>query len=240
MGIPCRALLATGAFICLSGCAVGPDYEPPAIPVPTAFGAASPRPPVASTSADMDPIRWWQVLNDAQLNALIQRAIASSPDIEIMLTRVQEARSQEIVELGAMLPTAGGSGTVATGSGTDLTRGRVAPSIRAGGVTTDVKSISRMGGFDAVWELDLIGKHRRSLEAAHDDTEAQMELRSAALITVIADVAREYFEIRGQQMQQEIVLRNVATTQRTVGLLKTRSSGHEQSKSSESSSSAAA
>jgi multidrug efflux system outer membrane protein len=93
-----------------------------------------------------------------------------------------------------------------------------------------------MAGFDAEWELDLFGKYRRSLEAAHDDAEAQMELRSAALITVIADVAREYFEIRALQRRLEIVRRNVATAQRTVGLIGARSSGHEQSKSSESSS----
>jgi NodT family efflux transporter outer membrane factor (OMF) lipoprotein len=235
MGIPCRALLAVGAFIWLAGCAVGPDYSPPTVAIPTEFGTALLTPAVASALATADLVRWWQVLGDPQLNALIERAVVSSPDIEIMLTRVQEVRSQEIVALGAMLPTVGGSGTVATGSGTDLTRGRVAPSIRAGGVTSDVRSISRMGGLDAVWELDLFGKYRRSLEAAHDDVETQAELRSAALIDVIGEIAREYFEIRGRQIQREIVRRNVATAQRTIGLLKTRSSGREESKSSEAS-----
>jgi outer membrane protein TolC len=233
MGAPCRALLAAGAFICLAGCAVGPDYSLPTVAIPTEFGTASLTPAVASAPAAVDLVRWWQVLGDPQLNAIIERAVVSSPDIEIMLTRVQEARLQEIVVFGAMLPTVGGSGTVATGSGTDLTRGRVAQSIRAGGVTSDVRSISRMGGLDAIWEFDLFGKYRRSLEAAHDDVETQMELRSAALINVIAEIAREYFEIRGRQMQQEIVRRNVATAQKTVGLVNTRSSGREQSKSSE-------
>jgi outer membrane protein TolC len=172
-------------------------------------------------------------LHDSQLNALIQRAIASSPDVEIMLARVQEARLREIVAIGAMLPTVGGSATAAIGSGTDLTRGRVTQPIRAGVVTSGVKSISRVAGFDAVWELDLFGKHQRSLEAALDDAEAQMELRSAALITVIADVAREYFEIRGRQVRWEIASRNVASTQRTADLLRTRASG-EQSTSSRS------
>jgi outer membrane protein TolC len=231
MWTPCRALLATGAFICLSGCAVGPDYEPPAVAVPTQFGAAS-RTAVAVAPATVDLVNWWQVLHDPQLNALIQRAVASSPDIEIMLIRVQEARLQEIVAIGAILPTLGGSGTAATGSGTDLTRGRVTQPIRAGEVGTGVRSISRMAGFDAAWELDLFGKHRRSLEAAFDDAEARMELRNAALITVVADVAREYFEIRGRQIQREIASKNIAATQRATDLLRTRSSDRGQSASS--------
>src|SRR5713101_6808467 len=98
-----RALLVTGAFIGLSGCAVGPDYELPAVAVPNVFGAASLTPAVASAPATVDFVRWWQCLYSRRLIALIERAVASNPDIEIMLTRVQEARTREIVVLGAML-----------------------------------------------------------------------------------------------------------------------------------------
>jgi NodT family efflux transporter outer membrane factor (OMF) lipoprotein len=217
-----RALVAAGAFIWLSGCAVGPDYELPAVAVPKVFGAASLTPAVPTAPTKADFVRWWQVLHDPQLNALIERAVASNPDIEIALTRVQEARSQQIVVVGAMLPTVGGSGTVATGSGSDLTKGRVAQSIRAGDSTTGFRQIWQMAGFDAGWELDLFGKYRRQLEAAVDDTEAQMDLRNTVLITVIADVARNYLDIRGLQSQLEIAKSDVATAQRTVDLLQTR------------------
>jgi NodT family efflux transporter outer membrane factor (OMF) lipoprotein len=222
MRTPCRALVAAGAFIYLSGCAVGPDYELPAAAVPKIFGTASLTPAVPTAPPPTDFVRWWQVLHDPRLNALIERAVASNPDVEIALTRVQEERSQQIVVIGAMLPTVGGSGTVATGSGTDLTKGRVAQSIRAGDTTTGVRSIWQMAGFDAGWELDLFGKYRRQLEATIDDTEAQMELRNAVLITVIADVARNYLDIRGLQLQLEIAKSDVATAQRTVDLLQTR------------------
>jgi NodT family efflux transporter outer membrane factor (OMF) lipoprotein len=80
-----------------------------------------------------------------------------------------------------------------------------------------------MGGFDAAWELDLFGKNRRSLEAAQDNAESQIELHSAVLITVVAEVARDYFELRGRQLRREIARRNTATAQRTVDLLKARS-----------------
>jgi NodT family efflux transporter outer membrane factor (OMF) lipoprotein len=229
----CQALVIAGAGVWLCGCAVGPDYENPAVAVPKFFGtvaltSAAANPPAelksdaANPPARPDFVRWWEVLRDPHLNALIERAIASNPDIEIALTRVQEARSQEIVVLGAMLPTVGGSGTIATGSGTDLTKGRVAQSIRAGDTSSGLKSISRMAGFDAGWELDLFGKYQRALEAARDDAEAQMELRNAVLITVIADVARNYLDVRGLQSRLEIARSDVATAQRTVDLLMTR------------------
>ena len=154
MATPCRALLVAGAFMWLSGCAVGPDYELPGAAVPKLFGspslmqgAATTSPPATAHSAEF--VRWWQTLHDPHLNALVERAVVSNPDIEIALTRVQEARSQEIVVIGAALPMVGGSAAIATGSGTDLTKGREAQSVRAGDSTTGLKSISRIAGFDA-------------------------------------------------------------------------------------------
>jgi NodT family efflux transporter outer membrane factor (OMF) lipoprotein len=227
MATPWRALLVAGAFIWLSGCAVGPNYELPVAAVPKLFGSPSTMPAEATTSPpetahSPEFVRWWQTLHDRHLNALIERAVVSNPDIEIALTRVQEAREQQIVVIGAMLPTVGGSATVATGTGTDLTKGREAQSIRAGDVTTGLNHISRMAGFDAGWELDIFGKYQRALEAARDDAEALAELRNAVLITVVADVARNYLDVRGLQMRLEIARSDVATAQKTVDLLTTR------------------
>jgi NodT family efflux transporter outer membrane factor (OMF) lipoprotein len=179
--------------------------------------AAVPGPPVAA-----DFVRWWQVLHDRQLNALVERAVASNPDIEMALARVQQARTQQIVVLGQMLPTVGGSGGIATGTGTDVTKGRVAQSIRAGEAPTGFTQINRIVGFDAGWELDIFGKYRRLLEATRDDAERQMELRNAVLITVIADVARSYLDIRGLQARLEIARADIATAQSTVDVLLTR------------------
>lgn len=211
-----------GAAVWLSGCAVGPDYEFPVVDVPKVFGTASLAPATPAPPTAEDFVRWWQILHDRELNALIERAIVSNPDIEIALARVQEARTQQIVVIGAMLPTVAGSATTATGTGTDLTKGRAAQSIRAGDSTTGLKSISRMAGFDAGWELDLFGKYQRLLEATRDDAEAQIELRNEVLITVIADVARDYLEIRGLQLRLEIARSDVATAQKTVDVLLTR------------------
>jgi NodT family efflux transporter outer membrane factor (OMF) lipoprotein len=222
MGTRCRALFAASAFVWFSGCAVGPDYELPTVGIPRFFGTTALTPAVVGSPVAADFVRWWQKLHDPQLTAFVERAVASNPDIEIALTRVQEARTQEVAVLGRMLPTVGGSATIATGSGSDLTKGRAAQSIRAGDSSTNLKSISRMAGFDAGWELDLFGKYQRQLEAAHDDTEKQMELRNAALITIIAEVARNYLDIRGLQSRLEIARNDVSTAQKTVDLLLTR------------------
>ena len=97
---PWRAVLVTSAFISFSGCAVGPDYQLPTVAVPTEFRTASLTPAIASAPTAAEFVRWWQVLHDPQLNWLIEQAIASNPDIEIALTRVQEARLQQNVLLG--------------------------------------------------------------------------------------------------------------------------------------------
>ncbi len=116
-----------------------------------------------------------------------------------------------------------GSAAIATGTGVNLMIGRIPLPLISAANFRGLKSIGRLVGFDAGWELDLFGKHQRELEAAHDDAEAQMELRNAALITVIADVARNYFAIRGLQSQLEIARKHVATAQKTVDLLMARS-----------------
>jgi outer membrane protein TolC len=226
MGTRFRATVIVIAALWMSGCAVGPDYVPPAVAVPTSFGTSSlktayPK-PQSTLPATPDFVRWWQLLHDRQLDHLIDQAVASNPDLEIALTRVQEARTQEIVVLGAMLPTVGGSAGIAEGTGTDLTKGRVAQSIRAGDSSSGLKSISRMAGFDAGWELDLFGKYQRLLEATRDDAEARMEVRNAVLITVVAEVARNYLEIRALQLRLDIARSDITAAQKTVDLLLTR------------------
>jgi NodT family efflux transporter outer membrane factor (OMF) lipoprotein len=214
-------LAATAAS--LSGCAVGPDYQPPDISVPTRFGAASRvssygGPPTAAISS----VRWWQALNDRQLNALVERAVASNLDIEAALTRVQTARTEEIVAFNALLPKVGISAGIAAGTGSDLTKGRVADSLRAGSNASGLQALSRIAGFDGGWELDLFGKYRRLLEAAHSDTEALDEMRHAVLITVIADVVRNYIELRALQSRLETLRNDVTAAQKVRDVVQTR------------------
>jgi NodT family efflux transporter outer membrane factor (OMF) lipoprotein len=222
----CWLSLLAGVAASLSGCAVGPDYQSPDISVPTSFGATSKTSSYAASAAAVtsggDFVRWWQALNDRQLNALVERAVASNLDIEAALTRVQRARTEEIVVLNAALPHVGVSAGVAAGTGTDLTKGRVADSLRAGSNAGGLQALSGIVGFDGGWELDLFGKYRRLLEAAHGDTEALDEMRHAVLITIIADVVRNYVELRALQSRLDTLRNDVTAAQKVRDEVQTR------------------
>ena len=221
----CRFLFMVGAAAYLAGCAVGPDYVTPDFRVPTQFSALrTPASTAAGTKAapTADLAQWWRAFRDPELNSLVERAVAANPDIEIALTRVQEAREREIVVLGAALPQIGISAGAGTGSGTDSVKGRIAQSLDAGENTTGLTEITGVAGFDATWEVDLFGKYRRQLEAARYDAEAGIAFRNGVLISVVAEVARSYVFLRGLQAQVGVVKDNIGVAQKTVDLVQTR------------------
>ncbi len=98
----------------LGGCTVGPDYHKPRMNVPASFSAATTQPTAtaqittlpSAPAPGVDVTRWWESLNDAELNSLVDRAIAANPDLHIALNRLQEAREVVAVVNGQDLPTA--------------------------------------------------------------------------------------------------------------------------------------
>ncbi len=215
-------VLAACAVAALCGCAVGPDYRLSEVSVPVSYGSTW---KAVVTQDDLPQpaiLRWWRTLHDRELDSLVERAVACNPDIEIALTRVQAFRTQEIVAIGNALPQVGASGTWAAGTGTDLTKGRVAQSIRAGDASTGLQGIDRMAGFDAQWELDLFGKYRRLAEAVRDDAEAAAELRNAVLTSVVADVALSYTNVRGLQLRLKIAQQATEAAQKNVTFVQSR------------------
>jgi NodT family efflux transporter outer membrane factor (OMF) lipoprotein len=215
-------VFALGVAVFLSGCAVGPNYLPPRIRLPINFGVSHQLGTVETGAAVENITRWWRTLNDPELNTFVERAILANPDIEIALARVQQAREQEFVIAGLALPQGAGAAGAARGSGTDSLKGRIPQSLETGINTTGFREITRVVGFDAGWELDLFGKYRRELEAARYDTAAAIEARNAVLLTVMADVARNYVELRGLQARVKVAHENIAVAQKTVDLVKTR------------------
>lgn len=198
----------------LTGCAVGPNYRPVETKMPAGFIAMSSSAHAAGTQKSnpvIDAAKWWQALNDPGLNSLIDRAIKGNFTLEAALDRIQEAHSAEYVVMGDTLPQAGASAGGALGTGSDLARGRVSQSLVSAENTGNWNQITQIAGFDAWWELDLFGKYRREMEAAHYNTEAATAARNAVLITVIADVARAYVDMRALQIQLVVLQKNVGT-----------------------------
>jgi NodT family efflux transporter outer membrane factor (OMF) lipoprotein len=203
-------LLVLGASL-LAGCAVGPNYHTPAVDVPPQFaakaeqGAAAASGATANGPAAVQLSGWWHALQDPELDSLVQRAIDGNPDLMVALDRLQAARELEAAVVGTVLPVAQASAGYARGTGSDLTRGRASQTLISADNTAGVSHINEIGGFDALWELDLFGKYRREIEATRYDTQAALAARNAALIAVIADVARAYVDLRGLQTRAAVV-----------------------------------
>lgn len=223
----CRIVFAAAVCVWLAGCAaVGPDYRPPETRMPDAFAAApAGREKPSDAFRDVpviDAARWWQTLGDQELDSLIERAIQANPDIEIALTRLQEARTQEVVVLGRALPEAGISAGGARGTGSDLARGRVSAPLIAAEDTFALNQVTHIAGFDAAWEIDLFGKYRREIEAARYDTEAAIAARNTVLISVIANVTRAYIDMRALQMQLAVLGKNIEVARQYLDFVQQR------------------
>jgi NodT family efflux transporter outer membrane factor (OMF) lipoprotein len=196
------AVLAT----VLGGCAVGPNYHTPRITTPERYAAVP-----AATGADgpaaasVDPAAWWKALQDPELDSLIERAVAANPDVLVALDRLQAARVFEAAVIGTVLPDAEASAGAGRGTGSDLTRGRAAQPLISANNTAGYQHLNEIGGFDAIWELDIFGRYRREIEAARYDEQATRAARNAVLVSVIADVARAYVDLRGLQVRAAVL-----------------------------------
>lgn len=198
----------------LAACAVGPNYHTPKTPMPNEYVAASnpDRPNTAATTSSVDLAQWWRALNDPELDSLVERAIRANPDIEMALTRLQQARTRQVVFAGDALPVVTADATGGRGTGSDFTRAGALPQLRAGDNKGSLPQISEVAGFAATWEIDLFGGIRRQIEAGRYDVQAAAAARNAVLISVVADVARNYIELRGLQMRLAILRDNIAGT----------------------------
>ena len=208
----------------LSSCAVGPNYQEPRTITPPEFAAGpeASTPTQAGSANGVDLTQWWHSLGDSELDSLIERAIHANPDIEIALTRLQEVRTQQAVLIGDALPLVAASAAAGRGTGSDLTRAGAAPTLRAGDNKGNLNQIRQVAGFAATWELDLFGGYRRAIEAGRYDVQAAAAARNAVLISVIADVARNYVDMRGLQARLSILNENIATAQQSRDLEQTR------------------
>ncbi len=220
------ARLCTAVLACVgvASCAVGPDYHPPDPPIPGSFAAA---PSIKATndghaSASVDTAKWWRALHDRELDSLIDRAIAASPTLEIALERLQQARAQEAVVIGAALPALEASEGGAWGTGSDLARGRASQTLVSSENAGGLSQVNNLVGFDAAWEIDVFGKFRRAIEAAQYDVDAAFADRNMVLISVIADVTRAYLEVRALQMQLAVLRKDIKVAQNYVDFVQQR------------------
>src|ERR1700730_11318041 len=223
-----RSAAAVVTTLLAAGCAVGPNYHRPDAHVPAQYAVPATMPANAGSTtagdktAAVDFATWWHGFHDAELESLIDRAIPANPDIRIALDHLQAARTFEIAVVGAALPDAEASAGVGRGTGSDLTRGRAAQNLRSADTTSGLQHINVLAGFDSTWELDLFGKYRREIQAARADYRATVAQRNAVLVSVIADVARAYVDLRGLQMRAAVLHSAMGVLQKSARIVNER------------------
>jgi len=166
----------------LVGCAVGPNYQRPAVNAPVGFRDATNQ---VSTNSFAD-LPWWGVFKDPVLRDLIHVALTNNYDLRITLTRVDQARALQAQARSQFMPQVGYEGEANRGRNEYL--GTPTPN---GGRTMN----SYLGGFEALWEIDLWGRIRRMNEAARANFMATQEGRRAVMLSVVSGVAKAYFEL---------------------------------------------
>jgi outer membrane protein, multidrug efflux system len=208
-------LLALLAFAA-GGCAVGPNYQRPAVTTPARWSE-----PMAGgeTNAPVSLTGWWKNFNDPELDSLIDRAVQSNLDLHIARARVQEARARYGIAAANLWPSADVSGSYAR-TGTSHHQPVLGSLPIPPGVPFE--NDVYQAGFDASWEIDVFGGKRRATEAARDEVAAFEYGRRAALITLLGDVARNYIDVRGYQRQLAITKANIQAQAQALAITRDR------------------
>lgn len=194
----------------LGACAVGPEYETPESAAPQFHNADADR--FARTRIEA---AWWSEFGDPVLDDLIGRALSNDLDVRIAATRLAAARAIFDEQRLDRLP------TVAAHGAYDRRKEQL-PGFGPAGSDARIESETYDLGFDAFWEIDLYGRVRRQLEAARAEAEAAEANLHAAQVSVAAEVARNYFELRGAQRRYAVAIANRDYQQETVRITRVR------------------
>lgn len=194
------ALLALACL--LAGCAVvGPNYQRPSTELPPAWSAAEAVPiPAAPLDAE-----WWRRFDDPLLTQLVERALAANTDVRIARARLRVARATSAQAESLLWPSvnAYGSATRSSDAGQN--------------------PASSYGlGFDAVWEIDLFGGLRRGVEAADADAAARAATLATTQVSLAAEVARDYVQLRAYQLRLTITQANLDNQSQTLQIAEWR------------------
>ena len=197
-----RFLVPAVVAVALSACAaVGPDYKPPEVPVPDAWESAAIE---GLTEGTATLQTWWRAMDDPVLESLVQRAEDSNLTLQEAAARVHEARGILGVARGGRVPDSSAGGSVQRFEGSDNSQlGQIAPN---GLAATNLFDL----GVGASWEVDVFGRVRRSVESADAAFEASIEDYRDVLVSLFAEVARTYIDLRTTQARLRYAEKNIA------------------------------
>ena len=207
------ALVSVVAFL-IGGCTVGPNYSRPTIPVPDNHRGAVDS-PQAESLAD---IPWWQLFNDPVLQELTRDALRNNYDLRTAAARVEEARAQIGVSRSFFYPQ-----LTLEGGGSAEQVSRSSDPLQSFGASRSFQNW--FGNFAMTWEFDVFGRIRRETEAAGARYVATEMDRRAVYITLVADVAQSYFNLRELDLELEITRRTLQLNDETIQFYQRRLAG---------------
>jgi len=209
-----RKLLAAttlgAAAAALCACAVGPNYQRPVTPVPPQFtNVGQP----GFNGADIEA-KFWTLFNDPRLDRLVNDALSANKDLQRARANLRASRAARRLAGFDLFPTvtAAGSYSHARESRNQL------PAFISEERTLDSVDV----GFDAFWELDFFGRVRRGIQAARAEEQASAASLRDAQVTITAEVARNYFVLRGLQDQLAVAVRNSDNQAQTLKVTQAR------------------
>jgi multidrug efflux system outer membrane protein len=219
------ALMTGLGFAMSSACMVGPNFQRPEVKVPAVWTGpteSSMTPAVSLPGEDLT--RWWTLFEDPTLTSLVERAIQSNLDLMRAKARIRQARAARGVAVSGIGPTVDSSASFRRNrSPVTISRGDGAGG--SGSKTEGVISNQYQAGFDAGWELDIFGGVRRNIEAADANLEATEESLRDVLVTLTAELARNYIDLRAFQQRIAIARRNLKAQQHSADLTRQRFKG---------------
>jgi NodT family efflux transporter outer membrane factor (OMF) lipoprotein len=224
----------------LTGCLVGPNFEPPQTSTPDVFSrTGSAQASSKAVEAEFSP-EWWTLFNDPMLNSLEKQLTDANLDVAAASARLRQSRAEQRIAGAAEYPTLDGAasynrergspngilsllGVAPTGAPIESASGSaplgVAPVPGSkGSPAYDLYQF----GFDASWEVDIWGRVRRSVEASTALSVASYEDRNSILLSARAELARDYIQLRDAQALLEIAKQNLGIARDTVKLTETR------------------
>jgi NodT family efflux transporter outer membrane factor (OMF) lipoprotein len=231
MGHELRTVAAISVTFALAACTVGPDFVRPDPSLPNRWftnGSAAATARSAGSATVHEPVdpAWWQAFHDATLTSLVRRLADANLDVQTATVRLAESRFQRGAVASAQLPSLNGSGRYQRENLSDVSaKGSLIDGL-VGSPNSTISSAKPSdiytSGFDAAWELDLWGHVRRQVEAADAQVQSSEEQRRAALLSSLAETARDYIQLRGKQTLIRIANDNLKIARDILQLTQTR------------------
>jgi multidrug efflux system outer membrane protein len=214
-----RRLTTIALALLAASCALGPNYERPAIPTPPTWREI----PVAEATS-LANTAWWEVFDDPQLQELVRIALVENKDLKIAVERIEEARARYGFAKADFWPKVDLSGTAGR---LKFSEGSLVHTPDGDTSTANLgteRSIYAVSA-DVSWELDFFGRIRRTTEAQRALFFGTEEARRSTVLSLVADVARAYFELRDLDRRLEIARRTIASRREYLQLAQDRFEG---------------